>query len=104
MSVLRSSKQLGNVCSSGSCSNRSTQRQQTTSAHIWHRHPDHKEPECAPFCGSIPGLCQRDGLAMLLVNSRAAVLQIARLFTTLAVLHAKVDINVWIKCSALNPM
>lgn len=39
MSVLRSSKQLGNVCSSGSCSNRSTQRQQTTSAHIWHRQP-----------------------------------------------------------------
>lgn len=44
MLVFRSSKQLGNVCSSGGCSSRSTQRQQTTSTHhIWHRQPDHKE-------------------------------------------------------------
>lgn len=46
MSVFRSSKQLSNVCSSGGCSSRSTQRQQTTSAHIWHRHPNHKETKC----------------------------------------------------------
>lgn len=43
MLVFRSSKQLSNVCSSGGCSSRSTQQQQTTSTHIWHRQTDHKE-------------------------------------------------------------
>lgn len=43
MVVFRSSKQLCNVCSSGACSSRSTQRRRTTSTHIWHRQPDHKE-------------------------------------------------------------
>lgn len=49
MLVFRSSKQLSNVCSRGGCSSRSTQRQRTTSTHIWHRQPHHKETQCLLF-------------------------------------------------------